>query len=159
LDFQAARLPGLEAKILLGFGVQRKLRVVSLPTTWSRACGIDAANLRGHLDLMMPGFNRFDHSFPPIDLDSGSGSAAAVRRLTAGCGRIVVLPWPEESTKDRVGAMGCFPQWSRHESKRSPGGGLTLARQNYLSGIRFIQRPIPPGEQTPPIRLKFCRAK
>lgn len=24
-------------------------------------------------------------------------------------------------------------------------GGLTLARQNYLSGIRFIQRPIPPG--------------
>jgi hypothetical protein len=92
LDFQVARLPGLAAKILLGFGIQRKLRGVSLPTTWSRACGIDAANLRGHLDMMVPSFNCFDHSFPPIDLDSGSGSAAAVvPRLTAGCGGIVVL--------------------------------------------------------------------
>jgi hypothetical protein len=51
---------------------QRKLRIVTLPATWSRACGIDAANLRGHLDMMMPSFNCFDDSFPPIDLDSGS---------------------------------------------------------------------------------------
>ena len=29
-------------------------------------------------------------------------------------------------------------------------GDLTLARQNYSSGIRFIHRPIPPGGQTPP---------
>jgi hypothetical protein len=72
LDFQAARLPGLEAKILLGFGIQRKLRGVSLPTTWSRACGIDAANLRGHLVMMMLNFNCYDCSFIPIDLDSSS---------------------------------------------------------------------------------------
>jgi hypothetical protein len=124
-------------------GVQRKLRVVSLPATWFQ---IDAANLRGHLDMMMPNFNCFDHSFPPIDLNSGSSSApAVVRRLTAGCGGIVVLPWREVSIKNRMGAIGCLPHWSCHESKRSPGGGLTLARQNYLSGIRFIQRPIPLG--------------
>jgi hypothetical protein len=75
-------------------GVQRKLRVAILPITRSRAGEIDAANLCGYFDMMMLNFNCFDCSFIPIDLDSGSGSAASavVRRLAAGCGEIVVLP-------------------------------------------------------------------
>jgi hypothetical protein len=55
----------------LGFGGQRKLRIVSLPTVRSRACGIDAANLRGHLVMMSPNLNCFGRHFPPIDFDSG----------------------------------------------------------------------------------------
>jgi hypothetical protein len=58
-------------------GVQGKLRVVFLPTTWSRACGIDAANSRGHPGMTMPNLNYFGHRFPPIDLDFDS---ARVRR-------------------------------------------------------------------------------
>jgi hypothetical protein len=56
---------------LLGFGVQRKLRAVSLPATWSRACGIDAANLRGRFVIMVSNLNGFGFRFPPMDFDSG----------------------------------------------------------------------------------------
>ena len=84
LGFQVAHLPGLEAKIILGLAVQRKLRVLSLPATWSRACGIDAATLRGHLGMTMPNLNCFGHRFPPIDFDSGS---IWVRRRRL-CGRL-----------------------------------------------------------------------
>jgi hypothetical protein len=64
----------------LGFGVQRKLRVVSLQITWFQ---IDAVNFRGHLDLMMPNLNGFGYSFRPIDLDSGSVRVRR-RRLCRG---------------------------------------------------------------------------
>jgi hypothetical protein len=47
------------------------LRVVTLPTTWSRACGIDAANLRGRFDILVPNLHCFGHRFPTIDFDSG----------------------------------------------------------------------------------------
>jgi hypothetical protein len=84
LDFQVARLPGLEAKIIWGFGVQRKLRVVSLPTTWFRARGIDAANLRGHYVIMVPNLNGFGFRFPPMDFDSGPVQARRRRRRWCG---------------------------------------------------------------------------
>jgi hypothetical protein len=53
-------------------GDQHKLRAVCLAATWSRACQIDAATLRGHLGMTMPNLNCFGHRFSPIDLDSGS---------------------------------------------------------------------------------------
>jgi len=64
----------------LGLGIQRKLRVVSFPTTWSRACGIDAANLRGRFVIMVPNLNGFGFRFPPMDFDSGPVQARRWRR-------------------------------------------------------------------------------
>ncbi len=65
----------------LGFGVQDKQRVLSLPTIWFQ---IDTAIFRGHLDEMMPDVDCFDHSLPPIDPNAGSvrvSAAALVSQL------------------------------------------------------------------------------
>jgi hypothetical protein len=99
---------------------------------------------------MMPNFNCFDHSFPPIDLDSGSGSAAAVvPRLTAGCVRIVVLSWREVSTEYRVGAMGCLPhlrffliqlptrRW-RGECGQRAKGGEKPGNGQVVNSVEFL---------------------
>ena len=52
----------------MGFGVQRKLRVVCLRTSWFRC---DAGSMRGHLDMTKLDFNGGGCGFTPLDWDFG----------------------------------------------------------------------------------------
>ncbi len=88
----------------MGLSVQRNLRVVSLPATWFQ---IDAANLRGHLDVTMPDIDRLDYSFirafPGIRLKS--------RRRTQSC----VVEKANRITLD----PGNFPAFMRYGFRSS----------------------------------------
>jgi hypothetical protein len=62
------------------------LRGVTLPATWSRACGIDATNPRDRLVIMAPNLDGFGFRFPPTDFDSDPVQARRRRRRWWGGG-------------------------------------------------------------------------